>query len=149
MKSMITSLCLIIMTGISTGCQQVQASNNAHNQDRSSQDIDLPMSNKERQIADKLQWVKSADPVADATAALEAKDSDGKLELIAFSGRGKSFPGLTKAQYESIEDHVTYRYAEGSGDIIYGATHKKLRQQLRDYVSQYNTIIYTEISKTP
>lgn len=99
------------------------------------------MSEKERDIVAKLAWLETADPVRDARLAL-ADRSQGAIELIAFSGRGKSFPGLTMAEYDEIKNQVNYRMAEGSGDTLYGPTHKQLRKDLRNYASIYNRTIY-------
>lgn len=103
------------------------------------------MSDKETEIVEKLLWVKTANPKEDARKALENTDTD-KVELIAFSGRGKSFPGLTKAQFAEVQPLVSYRFAKGSGDTLYGATQKNLRKQLHTYVSAYNKIIYDALT---
>ncbi len=141
---------LLFITGILSGCQQTQTHNAASGTHHSvNTDVSSHMSDREKQIVKQLEWVQSADASIDARAALKALGQNGKPQLIAFSGRGKSFPGLSKAQYVSIKDKVTYRYAEGSGDIIFGPRHKALRQGLRDYVSEYNQTIYKAVLSTP
>lgn len=138
---------LIFITGMLTACQQTQTHNSVSKASQSSSKPDgtIVMSEKERQIVEALKWIQLADATDDAKAALKIKKPTEKPVLIAFSGRGKTFPGLSKIQYETIKDRVTYRYAEGSGDIIFGPTHKKLRRELRDYVSEYNQIIYKAV----
>lgn len=125
-------------------CQQV--SNSAVTQTSKPAKVTVEMSDREAQIVAKLQWVKTADADADARAAL-ASAGAGKVEIIGFSGRGKSFPGLSQAQYAEIEDRITYRLAKGTGDTIYGPTQKALRKDLRAYVSTYNTVIYDALTK--
>lgn len=126
------------------GCQQVSSTATA--QPNETKKVAAEMTPKEAEIVKKLEWVKTADASADARNALATAGSD-KVEIIGFSGRGKSFPGLTKAQYAEIENLVSYRLAKGTGDTIYGPTQKALRRDLREYVSSYNTIIYEALTE--
>lgn len=147
-KLMLNSLkprnCLLAFIGLSLmACQQTSATATPAQKPTSAspQESNLDMNDKEKAVVTKLEWVKSANAKDDASKAL-AQTSAQSIELIAFSGRGKSFPGLTLEEYAEIESRVTYRFAEGSGDTLYGPTHKALRRDLRAYVSEYNKIIY-------
>lgn len=136
--------CFITLVTLSlAACQQV--SNTATAQPSETTKVTSEMNDKESEIVSKLLWVKTADAKADAQNALAAAGS-GKVEIIGFSGRGISFPGLSKAKYTEIESLVTYRLAKGTGDTIYGPTQKALRKDLRAYVSTYNTIIYDALT---
>ena len=145
MKTKLNSLFSAALVFTLMGCQQV-----------SNEDVDTPtvtvenpkeqMSKKEQEVVETMQWVESADAKVDAQNSLK-NNTNGKPELIAFAGRSLSFPGLTSAQYEEIKGKVTPRYAEGSGDVLYGNTHKAMRKKLRAYASEYNAVIYSALLK--
>ena len=137
--------CLAIVALGLTACQQVSSTATA--QPNQTTEAVNKMDTKEAEIVAKLEWVKTANAEADARNALTMADSE-KIEIIGFSGRGISFPGLTKSQYSEIENRVTYRLTKGTGDTIYGPTQKALRKELRAYVSTYNTIIYDALTDT-
>lgn len=144
MKTKLSGFLLFALLGNLMGCQQVSEKSTISGATNTAkaENIKVEMTPKEQEIVNKLQWVKTANAKAAAKTALSV---NGKPELIAFSGRSMSFPGLTHAQYESIKDHVTYQFSEHGGDVIYGDTHKALRKQLRGYVSEYNKIIYSSL----
>ena len=149
MKTKLNSVFSIALVFTLMGCQQV-----------SNEDVDTPtitvenpkepasepMSQKEQEIVKTMQWVESADAKADARKSLK-NNTGSKPELIAFAGRSLSFPGLTSAQYEEIKGKVTPRYAEGSGDVLHGDTHKAMRKKLHAYASEYNAVIYSAVLK--
>lgn len=126
-------------------CQQVSSA--ADTPPSESTKVTTEMSDKEAEIVTKLQWVKTADAETDARKALASAGS-WKVEIIGFTGRGVSYPGLSKAEYAEIENLVTYRLAKGTGDTLYGPTQKALRKELRDYVSTYNRIVYDALTET-
>lgn len=97
------------------------------------------MSEEEKAAVDQLAWLNTQNPAQDAQAMLAINGK--KPELIAFSGRGLSYPGLSASDYTSIEKKVSYRIAEGSGDVIYGNAHLEMRKKLRDYAEVYNQTI--------
>lgn len=101
------------------------------------------MSAKERAAVDKLSWINNSNPTEAAQAVLARAQSDAnqKPALLAFAGRGLTYPGLTSAEYEAIKSKVTYRIAEGSGDVIYGNTHREMRKKLNAYATTYNQAI--------
>lgn len=138
MKMKLTALLPIALLIGLMGCQQV-STEDANSSTAATNNTKVEMSPKEQEVVNQMLWVQSADAKADANKSLSA---DGKPELIAFSGRGISFPGLSSSQYEDIKDSVTYRNAMGSGDVLFGPTHKALRSQLSDYASVYNTTIH-------
>ena len=131
-----------------TGCQQM--SNKAEaaptGPTQTTENPIVNMSEKERAVVAKLDWVRTANAMQDAQKTL-AKPSGEKPEIIAFSGRGKSYPGLTAEEYSEIEPFVTFRFAEGSGDVIQGPTHKQLRRDLRAYVKTYNKAVYESVTR--
>ena len=126
-------------------CQQI--SSTADTPPSEPTKVTAKMTDKEAEIVAKLEWVKTADAETDAREALASAGS-GKVEIIGFTGRGVSYPGLSKTEYAEIEKLVTYRLAKGTGDTIYGPTQKALRRDLRDYTSTYNTIVYDALTKT-
>lgn len=138
-------ICFIMFVTLGlTACQQVPST--AEAQPNETTKVTSEMNDKEAEIVAKLQWVKTADAEADAREALASAGS-GKVEIIGFSGRGVSYPGLSKAQYAEIENFVTDRLAKGTGDTIYGQTQKALRRDLRDYARTYNTIVYDALTE--
>jgi len=99
------------------------------------------MSPREKEVVSTMAWVEQADPQADAALMLKS----AKPELMAFAGRGLSYPGLTKDQVSNIESKVGYQVAKGSGDVIYGNSHRSLRRKLREYATVYNQIIFDAV----
>lgn len=144
-KRVFTKLLWLLAIIMLAACQQVLPNNQLAAKNEIHETIE--MSDKERDIVNKLNWVTTADAQKDAHKALNVTGTE-KVEIIGFSGRGKSFPGLSSSQYQEIKDLVTYRLAEGTGDVIHGSTQLALRKELRQYVSQYNTIIYQAIKKS-
>ena len=97
------------------------------------------MSEAEKTAVGQLQWIVGRNPEQDARDALA---SGSPVEIIAIAGRGLRYPGLSKQQFMQIENKVTAKVAEGSGDTIYGNTHRDLRRQLMAYATRYNQAIY-------
>lgn len=126
-------------------CQQAAGNHNSTGSAQAavSEKQETAMSADAQAAINALSWVTQADPAADAAKAL----ATGNAELLAFSGRAKSFPGLTVAEYEGVKDIVGYRYFEGMGDVLYGDAHKALRRQARSYATQYNQVIYKAVSQ--
>ncbi len=138
------SYLLAFVTFSLAACQQVSSTVAA--QPGEPTKVVTEMNDKEAEIVAKLRWVETANAETDARDALTSAGS-GKVEIIGFSGRGKSFPGLSKDEYAEIEGLVSYSLAKGTGDTIYGPTQKALRMELREYVSSYNKIIYKALTE--
>lgn len=150
-------LCLLVVLTIAvSSCQQAtthveetnhskKTTNKVTNKatDKMVNKTNYVMSEEEIEVVNQMQWINSADAEADAKKALQ----NNVPELLAFSGRGISFPGLTHPQYESIKDKVNYRVAKGSGDVLYGETHRMLRVKLKSYAKTYNTIIFNTLNE--
>lgn len=104
------------------------------------------MTSKERASVDKLEWLNTGDPEQDAQVMLmKAKNSNQKPVLLAFAGRGLSYPGLSKAEYEAIKSKVSYQVAEGSGDVTRGSADRAMRKKLKAYATIYNRTIVAGI----
>ncbi len=100
------------------------------------------MSTEEQAVVAKLQWVNTAEPQIDAKNELmHAQKENRKPLIIVFAGRGLSYPGLSKEQLQLIRRQVNDNIIEGSGDTIYGPTHRELRHKLRTYAITYNQVI--------
>lgn len=149
MKTKLNGVFSIALVFTLMGCQQVSNENvdtPTVTVENPKETANEPMSEKEQKVVEKMQWVESADAKADAQKSLKNSTGD-KPELIAFAGRNLSFPGLTSAQYEEIKGKITPRYAEGSGDVLYGDTHKAMRKKLHAYASEYNAVVYSAVLK--
>ncbi|MGB1010185.1 MAG: hypothetical protein ACPGVP_10705 [Thiolinea sp.] len=93
-----------------------------------------------------LQWLNDANPAENAANELtQANAQSRQPNLMAFAGRGISYPGLTKEQLALISDKVGHKIVEGSGDVIYGAAHREMRKKLRSYAIAYNQAIFTAV----
>ena len=106
--------------------------------------MDKDISPREREIVDKLLWLETANPVKDAQFMLS---TGSQPVLMAFASRAISFPGLNADQYDAIENAVSYKVADGSGDVIYGDAHLKLRQKLSLYAKAFNQTIYQGVTQ--
>ncbi|MBL4871572.1 MAG: hypothetical protein JKX72_11530 [Robiginitomaculum sp.] len=140
-------LSIVLGLGI-IGCQQVEKDSETTTTSVANTSAN-DMTPEEQGAVDNMQWVIGANAQIDADKALKkSRGNTGvKPELIAFSGRGIRFPGLTPDQYELIKDQVTYKIAKGSGDVIYGNTHMAMLKKLNKYSTDYNTIIFSALSK--
>ena len=104
------------------------------------------MTPQEQSAVASLQWLNNADAARDAANELsQASTQARKVNLIAFARRGISYPGLSKEQLARIGDKVGYKFAEGSGDVIYGPTHRAMRRKLRSYAIAYNQAIFVAL----
>ena len=95
-------------------------------------------SDQEADIIGQMSWVLSADPLADAQSSL----ASGAPELIAFSARFKSYPGLSPEEQAQISSKTSDKFPAGSADVLYGEAHSILRRALNDYAKIYNQAIY-------
>ena len=95
---------------------------------------------KEREAfyAQKLSELRRSSPSADVNTALQAND----IYLMAVpAGRGgsRSYPGLVEPQAVNVNCKTVS--AEGMGDVLYGKNHILYRQELLQYMSQFNTLM--------
>ena len=101
-----------------------------------------PMSAEERKAVTQLQWLNGANAASDAaTEIAQAKAQNRKPVVLAFVQRGLSYPGLNRVQMSKIRRKVNDKIVEGSGDMIFGPTHRQMRQKLRDYAIAYNRAV--------
>ncbi|MFK8021342.1 MAG: hypothetical protein AB8B86_16390 [Pseudomonadales bacterium] len=130
---------ILLVAGALSGCNGSAKSNESLVDEASLEQT--TMSPREKEVVATMLWVEDADPQADAALMLK----NDKPELMAFAGRGLSYPGLTKNQVASIKNKVGYQVAEGSSDTIYGNSHRSLRKKLREYATVYNQIIFDAV----
>ena len=101
-----------------------------------------PMTAEEQEAVKQLQWLNGADAARDARNELaQAKAQERKTSVLVFVRRGLSYPGLSKVQLAKIRRNVNDKIVEGSGDMIFGPTHRAMRQKLRAYAIAYNQAI--------
>lgn len=87
----------------------------------------------------KLQWLDSADPQADANQAILQND----LRLLGLATRTVSIPGVQKADSYKYEEACGVQLIEGISDIVRSDEHLRLMQKARSYALKYNAIIKT------
>ena len=105
-----------------------------------------PMSDEERKAVTQLQWLNSADAARDAGNEIaQSKAENRKPVILAFVQRGLSYPGLNRVQMSKIRRKVNDKIVEGSGDMIFGPTHRQMRQKLRAYAIAYNQAILAAV----
>ena len=97
----------------------------------------------EREAAERLIWVRTADAEADAKAALAG---EGLPVLHATSGRLRAHPGLSPEQYEQIATRVNSTFMPGMGDVIYGEAHRVLGREANAYAKAYNRLIFEALT---
>ena len=97
---------------------------------------------EERKALTQLQWLNGADAARDAANEIaQAKAQNRKPMVMAFVQRGLSYPGINRVQMSKIRRKVHDKIVEGSGDMIFGPSHRQMRQKLRDYAITYNQAI--------
>ncbi len=97
----------------------------------------------ERQLdpfAQKLQWLDTADPQADAARAIAQND----LRLLGLAMRALSLPGVDPDDHYRYEQACGVRLIEGISDVVRSDEHLRLMQMARSYALQYNAIIKTQ-----
>ena len=87
----------------------------------------------------KLQWLDSADPQADANQAILQND----LRLLGLATRTVSIPGIRKEESFKYEEACGVQLIEGISDIVRSDEHLRLMQKARSYALRYNAIIKT------
>ncbi len=87
----------------------------------------------------KLQWLDSADPQADANEAIRQKD----LRLLGLATRSVTLPGIRKEDTLRYEQACGVQLIEGISDVVRSDEHLRLMQKARSYALQYNAIIKT------
>ena len=85
----------------------------------------------------KLQWLDSADPQADANQAIKQND----LRLLGLATRSVVIPGIETANYIKYEEACGVQLIEGISDVVRSDEHLRLMQKARSYALQYNEII--------
>ena len=85
----------------------------------------------------KLQWLDTADPQADAKQALKKAD----FRLLGLATRGVSIPGVVQKEMLKYELRCGLRLIDGISDVVRSAEHLRLMQEARSYALKYNAII--------
>lgn len=85
----------------------------------------------------KLQWVKDANAIEDATAAL----SKGDFRLMAMAQRGIVIPGIDKDQRNQYELKCGIKLIDGISDTVRSQEHLKLMKMAQSYAKKYNAVI--------
>ena len=96
-------------------------------------------SNKIDPYEQKLQWLDSADPQADASQAIKQND----LRLLGLAIREVNIPGVNKEDMLKYEEACGVQLIEGVSDVVRSDEHLRLMQKARSYALQYNAIIKT------
>ncbi len=89
--------------------------------------------------AQKLQWLDTADPQADAAQAINQND----LRLLGLATRSVNIPGIKKEDMLKYEDHCGVQLIEGISDVVRSDEHLRLMQKARSYALKYNAMIKT------
>ncbi len=87
----------------------------------------------------KLQWLETADPQADARQAVKQND----LRLLGLATRSVNIPGIDAGQMAQYEQSCGVQLIEGVSDVVRSDEHLRLMQKARSYALQYNAIIKT------
>ena len=87
----------------------------------------------------KLQWLDTADPQADARQAVKKND----LRLLGLATRSVTIPGVDADQVVEYEQICGVQLIEGISDVVRSDEHLRLMQKARGYALQYNAIIKT------
>ena len=82
-------------------------------------------------------WLDYADPKADANLAIQ----NNQLQLLIFSGRGTSFPGLENQQTETLKQTCGQQFLPGSSDVVTSENELDHRKKLYKYAATYNLIV--------
>ena len=85
----------------------------------------------------KLQWLDSADPQADANQAVKQND----LRLLGLATRSVNIPGVQRADMLKYEEACGVQLIEGISDVVRSDEHLRLMQKARSYALKYNAII--------
>jgi hypothetical protein len=87
----------------------------------------------------KLQWLDTADPQADARQAVKQND----LRLLGLATRSVNIPGVVADEVVQYEQSCGVQLIEGISDVVRSDEHLRLMQKARAYALQYNAIIKT------
>jgi len=87
----------------------------------------------------KLQWLDTADPQADANQAVKQND----LRLLGLATRSVNIPGVAADEVIKYEESCGVQLIEGISDVVRSDEHLRLMQKARAYALQYNAIIKT------
>jgi len=87
-----------------------------------------------------LRWVDSADPIADAKAALKRGDHS----LRSVYGFTTTIPGTDPIQFEHLKLQYGAVPIEGTSDDLEGEEHHRLVQKSIRYAESYNRYVLTQ-----
>jgi hypothetical protein len=86
-----------------------------------------------------LQWLDTANPIADATSALAKNDK----RLVGIYGFTWTIPGVEEQRKEDYRDRYGLRMLDGTSDAPVNAEHERLVDLAGRYAKKYNSVILT------
>jgi hypothetical protein len=95
------------------------------------------LSAAEREAVAALEWLDSADPVADAQRAIAQR----RPVLYTLGGRGAALPGVTESERARLATRCPTQILPGATDVVRGDTHLGYLQRAEQYAERYNRVI--------
>ena len=86
---------------------------------------------------EKLKWIESANPEADAKKAISEKD----YRLLAIHGFVLMIPGVNKEDWIEYEQIYGVFPIEGTSDALINEEHARLQNLAFEYGARYNKVI--------
>lgn len=90
-----------------------------------------------------LQWLKKADPIADASKAIDAKN----YKLFAVAEYTWTIPGVSEENKFEYRDKYGITIIKGTSDVVLSSEHAKLIQLAAVYARKYNLQIMKHLKK--
>jgi len=90
-----------------------------------------------------LQWLKNADPIADANKAIIAK----KYTLFAVEGYTWEIPGVSEDNKFEYRKKYGITIIKGTSDVVLNKGHARLIQLATEYARKYNLQILKHLKK--
>jgi hypothetical protein len=97
----------------------------------------------EREAVGLLQWLDTADPVADAKRAI----AERRPVLLMLGGRGAPIPGVPPEQRARLIAKCPIDILPGATDTVHGDTHLKYLQRAQAYAEQFNRTMLAYCSR--
>ena len=83
-----------------------------------------------------------------ANSDAEEAIRDNDFRLYKLSVRGNVFPGIAVSERATAAALCGSQILKGTGDVIRDNEEKQKRQELTDYASEYNRIVYAACRQT-
>lgn len=90
-----------------------------------------------------LQWLKNADPIADANKAIIAK----KYTLFAVEGYTWEIPGVSEDNKFDYRKKYGITIIKGTSDVVLNKEHARLIELAEEYARRYNLQILKHLKK--